>query len=61
MGFSLREMDPILKIANLRVEYRSREFGAETKVALHGLNLQVRPGEVFGFLGPNGADRKRVL
>lgn len=29
--------------------------------ALHGLSLQVEPGEVFGFLGPNGAGKSTTI
>ncbi len=54
-------MDAILTIDNLRVEYRSREVGQGTKVALKGLNLTVGRGEVFGFLGPNGAGKTTTM
>ena len=54
-------MEAILKIENLRVEYRSRELGQETKRAVNGLNLAVYPGEVFGFLGPNGAGKTTTM
>jgi ABC-2 type transport system ATP-binding protein len=54
-------MDAILKIANLRVEYRTRELGGSTKVAVDGLNLEVLPGQVFGFLGPNGAGKTTTM
>jgi ABC-2 type transport system ATP-binding protein len=36
--------------------WRSRPY-----VALDGLDLQVSPGEVFGFLGPNGAGKTTTL
>lgn len=54
-------MTEIVRIENLRVEYRSRETNNETKVALKGLNLAVNRGEVFGFLGPNGAGKTTTM
>ena len=54
-------MNHILRIENLRVEYRSRESKGGTKVALKGLNLSVNAGEVFGFLGPNGAGKTTTM
>jgi len=29
--------------------------------ALHGVNLEVDPGEIFGFLGPNGAGKTTTI
>ncbi|MEK7685601.1 MAG: ABC transporter ATP-binding protein [Verrucomicrobiota bacterium] len=54
-------MNPILRMENLQVEYRSRELGREPKLALKGLNLCVGQGEVFGFLGPNGAGKTMAI
>lgn len=54
-------MDATLSTENLRVEYRAREIGETTKVALSGLTLRVRQGEVFGFLGPNGAGKTSTM
>lgn len=54
-------MSEILKISNLRVEFRSREYKQGTKIAVDGLNLAVRSGEVFGFLGPNGAGKTTTM
>jgi len=54
-------MSAIVRIENLRVEYRSRELKRETKTALAGLNLSVQAGEVFGFLGPNGAGKTTTM
>ena len=54
-------MEAILKIENLRVDYRSRESKEGIKQALKGLNLTVHPGEVFGFLGPNGAGKTTTM
>ncbi len=54
-------MTPILQTQKLRVEYRSRELRQGTKIALHGLDLEVCAGEVFGFLGPNGAGKTTTM
>ena len=54
-------MSAILEIKNLRVEFRSREVGQGTKIAVDGLNLNVQAGEVFGFLGPNGAGKTTTM
>ena len=37
----------------------SREYGP--KLALSGLNLRVEPGEILGFLGPNGAVKSTTV
>jgi len=50
-------MEPIIRIENLRVEYR----GSTRKRAVDGLSLTVRPGEVLGFLGPNGAGKTTTM
>ena len=54
-------MSVILKTERLRVEFKSRELGHATKVALNGLDLEVSTGEVFGFLGPNGAGKTTTM
>jgi ABC-2 type transport system ATP-binding protein len=54
-------VEAILKIENLKVEYKNREGGQSSKLALKGLNLSVFPGEVFGFLGPNGAGKTTTM
>src|SRR5437870_12695720 len=39
-----------------------RDFwGREKKVALRALNLQVRRGEIFGLLGPNGSGKTTTI
>ena len=54
-------MNTVVEIHDLRVEYRSRELGQRSKLAVDGLNLQVHSGEVFGFLGPNGAGKTTTM
>lgn len=60
-SFLITNVSPILEIKDLRVEYRNREVGQGTKVAVNGLNLNVQAGEVFGFLGPNGAGKTTTM
>jgi len=55
------DMNPILKIEDLMVEYRTRELGHKVKIAVSHLSLEVYPGEVFGFLGPNGAGKTTTM
>jgi ABC-2 type transport system ATP-binding protein len=44
----------IIKTTNL-----TKKFGKFT--ALKGVNLEVKPGEVFGFIGPNGAGKSTTI
>ncbi len=53
--------EPIVKIENLIVEYRSRGVGSPVKMAVNQLNLRIEKGEVFGFLGPNGAGKTTTM
>ena len=48
-------------MAELAIETQNlrKEYGQKT--AVQGLNLQVPPGEVFGFLGPNGAGKSTTV
>ncbi|MCS7337266.1 MAG: ABC transporter ATP-binding protein [Verrucomicrobiae bacterium] len=54
-------MEPILKLEDLRVEFRSGALRHNPKVALRGLNLEVYRGEIFGFIGPNGAGKTTTI
>lgn len=54
-------METTLSIESLRVEYRSRDLGEATKIAVKNLTLRVDRGEVFGFLGPNGAGKTSTM
>lgn len=46
-------------MAILQVEQVTKNFGNFT--ALDGINLEVRPGEVYGFIGPNGAGKTTTI
>lgn len=43
----------------LSAERLHKRYGAHT--ALHGLDLSVRPGEVYALLGPNGAGKTTTI
>src|SRR6185503_508479 len=49
----------VIEITGLRKEYRRMRGG--TTVAVHGLDLSVPVGGVFGFLGPNGAGKTTTI
>ena len=47
-------MTPAIRVHGLVKDYgRTR--------ALHGVDLEVRAGEVFGFLGPNGSGKSTTI
>ena len=46
--------DIIIETKNLSKVYRA-PFSRETKQALTDLNINVRRGEIFGLVGPNGS------
>jgi ABC-2 type transport system ATP-binding protein len=50
---------PVIRIRDLVVEYRVGLRGRRR--AVDGLNLEVRPGEVVGFLGMNGAGKTSAI
>ncbi len=47
-------MTPIIQTSNLGKQYKKRW-------AVKSLNLEVFPGDVFGFLGPNGAGKSTTI
>lgn len=47
-------MDPVVRCSQV-----DKSFGSTR--ALNGLDLEVRPGEVHGFLGPNGSGKSVTL
>ncbi len=50
----LLETEKIIEVENLSKQFK------EVK-AVNGLNLNVYPGDVFGFLGPNGAGKSTTI
>ena len=47
-----------LDIINVEKSY---PVGLRKRKILHGITLQVNPGEVFGFIGPNGAGKSTLI
>ena len=54
-------MEYIIEIENLSKDYET-DFWRKKKVrAVDGLSLNVRPGQIFGFLGGNGAGKTTTI
>jgi ABC-2 type transport system ATP-binding protein len=51
-------MDSAIAIQDLTVVFPSRQGAVR---ALDGLTLDVKPGQVFGFLGPNGSGKTTTM
>lgn len=47
------------KVPAISLDAVSKRFGAHT--AVDGVSFQVRPGEIFGFLGANGAGKTTTI
>ena len=52
--------DVIIRTKGLSKVYRPL-FAREGKTALHGLDIDVRQGEIFGLVGPNGSGKTTSL
>lgn len=46
---------------NLAINVKDLNKSFEGKIAVHNLSLQVKKGEIFGFLGPNGSGKTTTI
>jgi ABC-2 type transport system ATP-binding protein len=52
---------PAVEVRGLTKAYRVGHLRPSFKPVLHGLDLQVLKGEIFGYLGPNGSGKTTTL
>ncbi|MDE6397810.1 MAG: ABC transporter ATP-binding protein [Clostridiales bacterium] len=45
----------------LKIEHLTKSYNNGNVKAVDNLDLQLRPGEIFGFLGPNGAGKTTTI
>src|SRR5205809_7385518 len=55
---SFRDAKSTVEVEDLRREFKGKEGRV---LALDGVDLKVREGEVFGVLGPNGAGKTTMI
>src|SRR5260370_35091347 len=55
---SFRDAKPTVEVEDLHREFKGK---GGTGLALDGVDLKVREGEVFGVLGPNGACKTTMI
>ena len=53
--------DEVIRTSELRKVFSTGMVGRERVVAVDGVDLSVRRGEIFGLLGPNGAGKTTTV
>lgn len=53
-------MSPAIDVRGLKKTYK-KSRKAEAKTALHGIDLTIPRGSIFGLLGPNGAGKSTLI
>ncbi len=52
---------PLIDVRNLRKTFKIGFFRKKTVEAVKGVSFEVRRGEIFGFLGPNGSGKTTTI
>ena len=52
-------MQPVIRMEGLRKDFPARDGGADL-VAVHGVNLDIRPSETLGLVGESGSGKTTV-
>ena len=57
----MTEAPPAVEAKGLRYSYKGKRKGGPSRPALAGIDFSVMPGEIFGFLGPNGGGKTTLF
>ncbi|MDH5721131.1 MAG: Fe-S cluster assembly ATPase SufC [Spirochaetia bacterium] len=56
----MNEKQTILKINNLHAEYVNPQNKEEKTPILHGINIEIKEGEIHAIMGPNGSGKSTL-